>query len=118
MLGIITGRCGRKKAIVLFLSLIFGFVLGLIAGFELAPLQYPFMITEVNWVGIPEIRRVGFALIYPDFVLFQESIHFQSFSLVMMSVLIVISILGSILGILVGLRYRRSDLDSPWEQIE
>jgi hypothetical protein len=48
-------------------------------------------------------------------VLFEESIHFQSFSIIMMSILVALSVVGVILGIYLGNRYWRSDVDSPWE---
>ncbi|MFW9925952.1 MAG: hypothetical protein ACFFDM_04200 [Candidatus Thorarchaeota archaeon] len=118
IVGLLTGKFVKRKELVIIVGLVFAVLLGILGGFEIAPVQYPFMITEINWVGVPEIRRVGLSLFVPDFVLFQESIHFQSFSLVMMSALFVISILGAILGIFLGIRYRGSDESSPWAQSE
>lgn len=113
---ILDGKIRQKKEFVAILGIVFALLLGLLGGFGIAPVQYPFMITELNWVGFPEIRRVGLSLVFPDFVLFQESINFQSFSLLTLLALLAISILGSILGIFLGIRYRASDEISPWAQ--
>ncbi|MFW9868764.1 MAG: hypothetical protein ACFFEL_03975 [Candidatus Thorarchaeota archaeon] len=113
---ILDGKIRQKKEFVAILGIVFALLLGLLGGFVIAPVQYPFMITELNWVGFPEIRRVGLSLVFPDFVLFQESINFQSFSLLTLLALLAISILGSILGIFLGIRYRASDEISPWAQ--
>ncbi|MFW9809263.1 MAG: hypothetical protein ACFFE6_07775 [Candidatus Thorarchaeota archaeon] len=113
---ILDGKIRQKKEFVAILGIVFALLLGLLGGFVIAPVQYPFMITELNWVGFPEIRRVGLSLVFPDFVLFQESINFQSFSLLTLLALLAISILGSILGIFLGIRYRASDEISLWAQ--
>lgn len=116
VLGFLTGNFVKRREFVAILGLVFALLLGLLGGFGIAPVQYPFMITELNWVGVPEIKRVGLSLVLPEFVLFQESIPFQSFSLLILSALLLISILGSILGIFLGIRYRAGDEISPWEQ--
>ena len=92
--------------------------MGLFSGFELVPLLYPFMALGIPWVGVPEIRRVGLVFGHPDFVLFAESIHFQSFSLIIVSVLLAASIIGAVLGVFLGIRFRGSDTDTPWEPID
>ena len=89
--------------------------MGLVAGLEIVPLLYPFMIVQIPWVGVPEIRRIGISLISPDYVLLEESIHFLSYSFTFTSILLVVSVLGSIIGVFVGKRYRPSDIDSPWK---
>ena len=113
--GFVTGKYVRKKKIVVVVSLTVGVVLGLLSGFEVAPLLFPLMVIQIPWVGIPEIRRVGLVLGHPDLVLFAESIHFQSFSLIMGSILVTVSIIGVILGVYLGIRFRRPDVDAPWE---
>jgi hypothetical protein len=118
VLGIITGKLVKRKIIVIVFGLVIGIIVSLFAGFELVPLLYPFMVLEFPWVGVPEVRRVGLVFASPDFVLFAESIHFLSFSLIMISALIVISVIGAIMGIYLGIRWRGSDADSPWEPID
>ncbi len=118
VLGIVTGKFVRKREIMFIVGFLIGLGLGLLGGLEIAPLMYPFMVTEISWVGVPEIRRVGLSFTFPDIVLFQESIYFQSYSLIMLSFLIAIGILGVILGILLGIKYRASDASSPWEQTD
>ena len=113
--GFLTGKYVRKRKIVVAASLTIGIVLGLLAGFEVAPLLFPLMVVQIPWVGIPEIRRVGLVFGHPDLVLFAESIHFQSFSLIMGSILVAVSIVGVILGVYLGIRFRGSDVDAPWE---
>ena len=113
--GFIAGKYVRKRNIAVVVGLTIGVVLGLLSGFEIAPLIYPLMVIQIPWVGIPEIRRIGLVFGHPDVVLFAESINFQSFSLVMMSILVVVSVIGAIIGIYLGSRYRGRDIDAPWE---
>ena len=101
--------------IVGVLGLVIGVAMGLIAGLEIVPLLYPFMIVQIPWVGVPEIRRIGLSLIMPDYVLLDESVHFLSYSFTFTSMLLVLSVLGAVIGIIVGKRYRPSEIDSPWK---
>ena len=115
LLGLITGRFVGRRVIAVVLGLVIGVAMGVVSGLEIVPLLYPFMIVQIPWVGVPEIRRIGLSLITPDFVLLDESVHFLSYSFTFMSTLLVISVVGSILGIIIGKRYRPSEIDSPWK---
>ncbi len=117
-MGFVVGKFVRKRNFMIILGLTIGIAMGLLSGLEIAPLLYPFMILRIPWVGVPEIRRVGLAFGHPDLVLFSESIHFQSFSLIMMSILILASIVGTIMGVYLGRRYSGSDVETPWETNE
>jgi len=118
VVGIVIGRLVRKRTYSYILGLVIGVVLGVLSGLEFAPLLYPFMIVRIPWVGVPEIRRVGFALGHPDIVLFAESIHFQGFSLIMLSALLAVSIIGAAIGVYLGIRLRGPVIDTPWETNE
>ena len=115
IIGFVVGRFVSKKTPALILGLILGVVIGLIGGLEVAPAVFPFMVMQIPWVGVPEIRRVGLVLGHPDVVLFAESIHFQSFSLIMLSILVAVSIIGTVAGVYLAARYRGSSVSTPWE---
>jgi hypothetical protein len=118
ILGFVIGRFVRKKNHVLLLGLPIGVMMGLLAGLEIAPLLYPLMIIQIPWVGVPEIRRVGLVLGYPELILFSESVHFQSYSILLASTALVVSVVGVILGLYLGLMFRGSDVESPWKANE
>ena len=115
IVGFVIGRFVSKNNHVNILSLIAAVVMGLLAGFEIAPVIYPLMIIQIPWVGIPEIRRVALVFGVPDLILFSESVHFQSYSIILLGVAFVVSFVGVILGVYLGKRFRRSSIDSPWE---
>jgi hypothetical protein len=73
------------------------------------------MIVQIPWVGVPEIRRVGISLTMPDFVLVEESIHFLSYSLTFLAIIIVLSILGVIIGTHIGRKYHPGGIETPWK---
>jgi hypothetical protein len=115
--GFVIGRfVSRKPLVIGILGLVAGVVLGLVAGFEILPLMYPFMIVQIPFVGIPEIRRVGISLVIPYVVLLEESIHYLSYSLMFMSFLTVVSVVGTIIGVFVGKQYNPGVVDSPWRE--
>ncbi|MFX1485064.1 MAG: hypothetical protein ACFFCP_17940 [Promethearchaeota archaeon] len=117
-LGYVIGRIIRKRVVVFIVGLFVGVGLGLIGGFEIFPMVYPFMVTQINWVGVPEIRRVGLIFISSDVVLLQESIYFLSFSFLMISVLTIVSVIGVLCGVLLEKRYHESDIVAPWKESE
>ncbi len=115
ILGFAIGRFVRKKVHVVILGLTIGVVVGLLAGLEIAPLLYPIMIIQIPWIGIPEIRRVGLVFWRPDFILFSESVHFQSYSILLTSTALMLSVVGVFLGVYLGLRSRGTDVKAPWK---
>jgi hypothetical protein len=115
IVGFVVGRFVRNRKLIAALGLTIGIAMGLFAGLEWIPVLYPFLVVRIPWVGVPEIRRVGIAFAHPDLVLYAESIHFQSFSLFILPVLLAAGLIGAILGVYLGIRFKRSDVDTPWE---
>jgi hypothetical protein len=118
IVGIAAGRYVRKRIYSFILGVSVGVVFGVLSGLAIAPLLYPLMIIHIPWIGVPEIRRLGLAFGHPDIILFAESVHFQSFSLIMLSSLLAVSIVGAVIGIYLGIRLRRPDINTPWETTE
>ncbi|MGD9395912.1 MAG: hypothetical protein PVJ05_05755 [Candidatus Thorarchaeota archaeon] len=115
IIGFVVGRFVIRRNPAHILGLILGVVMGIIGGLEVAPAVFPFMVVQIPWIGIPEIRRVGLVLGHPHVVLFAESINFQSFSLIILLILVAISIIGTIAGVYLGARYRGTEVGTPWE---
>ncbi|MFX1580542.1 MAG: hypothetical protein ACFFBJ_12905 [Promethearchaeota archaeon] len=116
IISFLAGRFVGRRNRAFILGMLVGLVLGILAGLEVLPLLYPLMIVRIPWVGVPEIRRIGLAFGHQDLVLFAESIHFQSFSFTMFSILVVVSIAGAIIGGYLGIKSRGTDFTSPWQE--
>lgn len=117
VLGALLGKYVRKKLLIVILGIVLATGIGLVAVFEIVPLLFPFVFTILNWMGIPEITRHGMVLVIPDLVLVDELVYLQSFPLILTSVSLAVSILGLVLGIVLGRRYI-NDVQTPWEQSE
>jgi hypothetical protein len=114
VIGAAIAGLGRTRRDELALAIGAGMIIGIISGMSFLPLVYPFYSVTNSQITTPEMVFIDTFFLSPDFVKWRVGVPFLWMSPTIILLFVPLGIVGSSLGLLLGLRVLGKKDDRIW----